>query len=100
MLSVVVTGLTTPTLHDQAYWSYVFPTHGPGFTANLTVDYKAPVPAGSWIATSVELLSLEGRKVRLAASVSERPRGEGKLYASATCLFIVARKEEAKKEEI
>jgi acyl-coenzyme A thioesterase PaaI-like protein len=89
-----VTALLLDEAFGQAYWTFVWPTRGKGFTANLTVDYKAPVPAGEWISTSVELLSVEGRKVRLQATVSQRPRGQGTLYATASCLFIVARKEE------
>ena len=91
------------------------------FTANLNVDYKAvrnhaasagaalalarcrrrlnacsppqPAPASSYMCTTVDLVSEEGRKVRLSATMSERPGGQGLVYATATCLFIVAKKD-------
>jgi len=52
-----------------------------------------PAPANSYLCTTVELESVDGRKVRFRATVSERPNGEGHLYATASCLFIVAKKD-------
>jgi predicted thioesterase len=57
------------------------------------VDYKAPVPSGSWICVTVDLVSVEGRKVRLAARVTSSHEEDATLFASATCLFIVAAKD-------
>lgn len=68
-------------------------TRGGGFTANLSVDYKHPVPAQSWVCVTVELVSVEGRKVRLAARVTSSTDDDATLFASATCLFIVAAKD-------
>ncbi len=79
---------------SQAYWAWYANERGPGFTANLNVDYKAPVPAASWLCITVDLLSEEGRKIRLAATVSDAPGEEARtVYATATCLFIVAAKD-------
>lgn len=89
--------LSLSTCHlSQAYWAWWAPERGPGFTANLNVDYKAPVPAQSWLCITVDVLSEEGRKVRLAATVADAPLldcgDEATVFATATCLFIVAAK--------
>ena len=63
------------------------------FTANLTIDYKAPVPSLTYLCICVDLQSVEGRKVRLTATVSDRPDGKGTLYVTASALFIVAKKD-------
>jgi acyl-CoA thioesterase FadM len=79
----------------QAYWAWLAPTRGGGFTANLNVDYKAPLPARSWVCVMVDVVGIEGRKVRLSATLSDRPHDEdgATVFATATCLFIVAAKD-------
>ena len=81
--------------HIQAYWAWMAPTRGGGFTANLNVDYKAPLPARSWVCITVDLVAVDGRKVRLAATVTDRlpDDPDATVYAAATCLFIVAAKD-------
>ena len=86
-----MSALVLDEMFGQAYWAWYAKERGPGFTANLNVDYKAPAPASEWLCCTVTVESVEGRKVRLAATLSDAP--EGKVYAAATCLFIVARKD-------
>ena len=89
-----VTALLLDESFGQAYWAWVASERGPGFTANLSIDYKAPTPSLTWICATIDLVSVEGRKVKLSATVSDRPGGEGgTIFASASCLFIVAAKE-------
>jgi hypothetical protein len=37
--------------------------------------------------------SVEGRKVKLAATVADRPGDAAQVFATASCLFVVARKD-------
>ncbi len=89
-----VSALLLDEMFGQAYWAWFAPVRGPGYTANLNIDYKAPAPAGRWLCATVRVLSEEGRKVRLEATLADAPEGEGgAVFATATCLFVVARKE-------
>jgi len=89
-----VTALILDESFGQAYWAWCAKERGPGFTANLTVDYKSPLSALTWVCTTIDMVSVEGRKVRLSATVSDRPGGVGgTIFATASCLFIVAAKE-------
>jgi acyl-coenzyme A thioesterase PaaI-like protein len=87
-----VSALILDEMFGQAYWAFYAQERGPGFTASLTVDYKAPAPASSWLLCSVTVVSEEGRKVRLAATLADGAPG-GTVFATASCLFIVARKD-------
>ena len=88
-----VSALILDEMFGQAYWAAFAKERGPGFTANLSVDYKAPAPAGRWLCCTVAVVAEEGRKVRLQATLSDEPDAAGTVYATATCLFIVARKD-------
>lgn len=89
-----VTALILDESFGQSYWAWFATERGPGFTANLTVDYKSPMPALSWVCATIDVVSVEGRKVRLSATMSDRPGGiGGTVYATASCLFIVAAKD-------
>lgn len=61
------------------------------FTANLSIDYRAPVPAGSLLKLSVQFERQEGRKLYWNANMTN-PDGSI-LYAQATSLFIIPRSE-------
>ncbi len=87
-----VSALLLDEMFGQAYWAWFAAERGPGFTANLNIDYKSPAPAGTWLCTTVSVVAEEGRKVRLEATLADAPEG-GVTYATATCLFIVARKD-------
>ena len=88
-----VSALILDEMFGQAYWAWFAAERGPGFTANLNIDYKAPAPASSWLCATVRVTGEEGRKVRLEATLSDAPDGQGTVFAAATCLFVVARKE-------
>jgi acyl-coenzyme A thioesterase PaaI-like protein len=58
-------------------------------TANLNVDYRAPVPAGSQVRLSVQLEHREGRKLFWKAQMTSMDQQV--LYAEATSLYIIPR---------
>ncbi|QUC20344.1 uncharacterized protein UV8b_04585 [Ustilaginoidea virens] len=64
--------------------------HGVGVTANLTVDYRAPVPAGSYLVLRAETTRAEGRKAWVKGRIESLPAGGEApvLYAEATALFV------------
>jgi hypothetical protein len=68
---------------------------GSGFTANLNVDYRAPVPAGAElrIICSVEKTEVSARsgarKVWLNARMESAEGSPPRLFAQARALFIV-----------
>jgi len=65
-----------------------------GFTANLTVDYRAPVPSHTAARVHVELAGpVDGRKVFLKAKMVGLDTGI--LHAEATALFILEREASA-----
>eukprot|EP00897_Mesotaenium_endlicherianum_P007728 jgi/Mesen1/6984/ME000364S06161 len=64
---------------------------GPGFTANLNVDYRKPFPAQHAGCLVAEVDTRDRRKVFLKAVLRDGP--EGVLYAEAKALFIVAKKD-------
>ena len=57
------------------------------FTANLNVDYRAPVPANSRVLIRVRLSKQEGRKVHFSAQMTNLDASV--LYAEATTLYII-----------
>ena len=71
---------------------------GTGFTANLSVDYRAPLPHGTPLRLSASVARTEvsqrsgALKVYLVARLEGSPAREGdavKLYAEASALFVV-----------
>jgi acyl-coenzyme A thioesterase PaaI-like protein len=58
-------------------------------TANLNVNFRAPVPAGSQVRLAVQLEAREGRK--LYWKVQMTSLDQGMLYAEATSLYIIPR---------
>lgn len=62
------------------------------YTANLNVNYKAPLVAGTTFLVSTTLKRVEGRKLFLETRV-ESLDGET-VFATATALFIIARANE------
>uniref|UniRef100_A0A7R9ZHY4 Acyl-coenzyme A thioesterase THEM4 n=1 Tax=Craspedostauros australis TaxID=1486917 RepID=A0A7R9ZHY4_9STRA len=59
-------------------------------TANLNIDYRAPVPAGSQVKVTVQLEQREGRKLHWKARI-ESVDGSV-LYTEATSLYIIPKK--------
>lgn len=58
-------------------------------TANLNVDYRAPVPAGTSVRVAAQLESREGRKLFWKAQMTSLDQET--LYAEATSLYIIPR---------
>lgn len=63
---------------------------GPGFTANLTIDYRKPFQATLLGCLHATVQKIEGRKVFLEGTLRDKPDGEK--YADAKALFIIPRK--------
>ena len=61
-----------------------------GMTANLTINYRKPVPAGSYVLLRSKTVKVEGRKVWVEGSLESLPSdGEHSVtYADATALFV------------
>ena len=68
---------------------------GTGFTANLTVDYRAPIPAGAELRVTCAVERSEvsarsgARKVWLTSRMEAADGSPPRLYAQARALFIV-----------
>jgi len=58
-------------------------------TANLTVDYRSPVPAGSRVLVRVQLRERVGRKLYWSAQMTDVDRKV--LYVESTSLYIIPR---------
>lgn len=61
-----------------------------GVTANLTVQYRKPVPAGSFVLLKAEVTRVEGRKVWVKGRIELLGKDEtpGMVLAEAEALFI------------
>lgn len=65
-----------------------------GVTANLTVNFRKPVKAGSYVVMKAEVVKTEGRKVWVKGRIEElgdgkgEGKGEGDLLVEAEALFI------------
>lgn len=64
------------------------------FTANLNVDYRAPIPAGTRVRIAAQLESREGRKLFWKAQMTSLDQKV--LYAEASSLYIIPRSHAAK----
>lgn len=65
-----------------------------GVTARLLINYRAPVPAGSYVVLRAKTTDVDGRKAwvegRIESLVAEGEKPT--VYAEATALFIEPRK--------
>jgi uncharacterized protein (TIGR00369 family) len=103
----IVHGGALASLLDDALGTLFVSAGYNGFTANLSVNYKRPVPAGSKVLVSAEVGSIEASaskpgtlKVHMIGRISSAPRadaGEGSgegaaaepiVFTEATALFI------------
>ena len=87
----IVHGGVASLLYDDAFgFAYFIATSGMmGYTANLNVNYKTPLPENSEAVIRVFLESIEGRKVKLRARLESK---DGTVvYSDATALYIVDR---------
>ena len=61
-----------------------------GFTANLSVNYRSPLPEKSDAVMRIKLEGIEGRKVKLVGRLESL---DGKvLYSEATALYVIDRR--------
>lgn len=70
-----------------------------GVTANLTINYRSPAPAGSFVVLKAETIKAEGRKVWVKGRIELLGDGEepGKLLVEAEGLFIEPRYAKARR---
>lgn len=83
----LVHGGATATLLDDTFGMLFFCLRmGTGFTANLNIDYRAPLPAGREVQAHLKVTSVQGRKVHMTAVLFDP--ASGTVHAQARCLFI------------
>jgi len=90
----IVHGGATAALLDNTFgYAYIVTNVGNGFTANLNINYRAPIIAGSKIILIARAMKIEGRKVHLSAEIRSRDKDDyDKIYVEAECLFITSNK--------
>ena len=103
------TSLLVDEMAGQAYAHFVQPERGPGVTANLTLDYAAPLPTETDLLVVAGVRRAEGRKVWLGVEVRDGPRPDAsasasasaaedednaRVFAAGSALFIVLAKDE------
>ena len=94
------TSLLLDEMAGQAYCEFVQSARGPGVTANLTIDYCAPMPTQSHVLVVASLRGVEGRKVRCdvramdGASYAADGVEGGTVFAKASALFVVLAKDQ------
>lgn len=88
----MVHGGMLATMMDEgmAYCSLAALPNRIGVTANLTVNYRAPSPAGSFVVLKAEVVKVEGRKVWVKGRIELLGDGmePGKLLVEGEALFI------------
>lgn len=85
--SLVHGGIISLMFDDMCGFAYEAVGVRHAVTANLTVNYRAPVPAGSQVRLAVQLESKEGRKLFWKAQMTSLDQQV--LYAEATSLYII-----------
>ncbi|RKP34711.1 HotDog domain-containing protein, partial [Dimargaris cristalligena] len=87
----IIHGGLLATIVDEAFARLAFaflPGHS-GFTANLNVDYRSPVPADIMVVLVISIDRVDGRKVFLKARMSSL---DGKFtFLESTSLYIAPR---------
>ncbi|GJP51873.1 hypothetical protein CLOM_g11000 [Closterium sp. NIES-68] len=64
---------------------------GHGFTANISVNYRKPLPAALTACMHVALDRVEGRKYFLCGSIRSDPSENAEIFSEASALFIIPR---------
>jgi len=78
-------GGAVATVIDDLYGFLLYLVGAPAVTRQLTVDYRAPVMIGTRYRMEARVTSQEGRKLFLAASLTDR---DGSVVATSTAVFI------------
>jgi len=87
----VIHGGITSLLFDDAFgFAYFLASKGlMGYTANLNINYRSPLPESSTAVMRIHLEKIERRKVLLKGRLESR---DGKtVYSEATALYIIDR---------
>ncbi|GAX81997.1 hypothetical protein CEUSTIGMA_g9425.t1 [Chlamydomonas eustigma] len=91
----LVHGGLTATIFDETFGYLLYGGKAAGLlsfgmvlTAQLNVSYAKPVPAGSVVACTACVTSMEGRKIWVTAKLQEKYNGDI-TFATATALFII-----------
>ena len=87
----IVHGGVASLLFDDAFGFAYFLASGMllGFTANLSVNYRAPLPEGTDAVMRIYVQGVEGRKVKLVGKLESEDGS--KLYSEASALYIIDR---------
>lgn len=88
-----VHGGLTAAVFDGALGTLFTLSGTPGFTANLQVDYRKPVPIPSRLLLRCSIDNVDGRKMFISGKLTEAEigsngEGSGALFAEATSLFL------------
>ncbi|XP_076844492.1 acyl-coenzyme A thioesterase THEM4 [Brachyhypopomus gauderio] len=81
-----VHGGAVATMIDSAMGTLATFMSGPVMTANLSIDYRSPIPLGGVVLLHSALDRVEGRKVFVTCRVISTD--ESKLHTEATALFL------------
>ena len=88
----VIHGGFAATMLDEGMARCCFPAlpNKVGMTANLKIDYEAPLPAESYVVLRAETTKVEGRKAWVRGSLGELTANgeEGKVFVEAEALFV------------
>lgn len=88
----VIHGGISALLFDNTFgWVFIALSAPHGVTANLSINYRKPIMADTWVILSAKLDKLEGRKLYMSASMTD---DKGVLLADSTTLFITPKKTE------
>ncbi|ETV87650.1 hypothetical protein H257_01150 [Aphanomyces astaci] len=87
----IVHGGCISTVFDELFgWTMMWTSGKLGFTANLSVNFRKPLPAEIFGIVFTDFDKLEGRKLFMKARLEDN---EGTLYADATALFILPKEQ-------
>ncbi|XP_064209463.1 acyl-coenzyme A thioesterase THEM4 isoform X1 [Anguilla rostrata] len=81
-----VHGGAIATIIDSVTGTHATCHSGPAMTANLTINYRSPIPLGSVVLVHSSLDKIEGRKIFISCQVTSSDGS--KLHTEATALFI------------
>jgi len=85
----IVHGGCTAALMDEVAGAATFCAAGGGhFTANLNINYLAPIRSGQYVLVRAQAVKQERRKLWINISVED---GRGQVFARATALFVKAK---------
>jgi len=87
----IVHGGITATIFDNTFgWLLMACSLPPAFTANLNINYRDPIYPNTFLRLKTKLLSVNGRKIIMDASMENCLTG--KIVADSTTLFIMMKK--------